>query len=317
MNQKITVFGSYVVDLMSRAPHLPVPGETVMGSMFRMGPGGKGFNQGVAVHKSGGNMVMVTKIGQDVFGQMALDTMAQLGMDASHILISETVQTGTALILVDENTSQNSILVTSGACGSISDTDLRRVAQCISSSRYLLIQLETNVEAMEMAVKIAYDNNVRVVLNPAPVQPIPDELLQKVDIITPNEVEAQILTGVTIDTKSPQLEAQAQKAADYFFAKGVGAVIITLGSKGVFVSDGKRAEIIAVPEVKVVDTTGAGDAFNGGLVTAMAEGKDIFEAAIFANALASISVTRMGTTPSMPTRQEIDQFMEDHPSQTD
>jgi len=314
MKQKITVFGSYVVDLMSRAPHLPVPGETVMGSMFRMGPGGKGFNQGVAVHKSGGDMVMVTKIGRDVFGQLALDTMNQLGMDTTHILISEEIQTGTALILVDENTSQNSILVTSGACGCISEADLRQVEQCISSSRFLLTQLETNVDAIEQVVEIAHKNQVQIILNPAPVRPITDALLQKVDIITPNEVEARILTGVTIDTKSPRLETQAKKAADYFFAKGVGAVIITLGSKGVFVSNGKRAKILTAPKVKVVDTTGAGDAFNGGLVTAMAEGKDIFEAAAFANALASISVTRMGTAPSMPTRQEIDQFIETHSS---
>lgn len=308
MNKKITVFGSYVVDLMSRASHLPLPGETVKGNLFKMGPGGKGFNQGVAAYKSGGDMTMVTKLGDDFFGRLALDTMEALGMATDHIFVSQEYQTGTALIMVDEKTSQNAIMVTSGACGHISMEDMSRVADVIASSRYLLLQLETNLEAITEAIRIAASNGVYVVLNPAPVQPIPDSLLQKVDIITPNEVEAQILTGVEIDTGSPALEDQARAAADFFFSKGVSAVIITLGSKGAYVSDQTRSQLIAAPVVSVLDTTGAGDAFNGGLVTALAEGKDIFEAARFACDLAAISVTRMGTAPAMPTRREIEEF---------
>ena len=307
MQGHITVFGSFVVDLMSRAPHLPVPGETVKGSMFKMGPGGKGFNQGVAAKKAGANMTMVTKLGQDAFGRIALDTMKSLHMDTDKIFLSSQDGTGTALIMVDENTSQNSIMVTSGACGKITPQDISSIEGSIKNSQFLLTQLETNLDAMEAVVSIAYRSGVKVVLNPAPIQPISDDLLKMVYIITPNEVEAEILTGIPVDG-----EENAKKAAQYFFEKGIKNVVITLGKRGVFVADQYRQKIIPVPKVNVIDTTGAGDAFNGGLVTALAEGKDLWEAAKFANALASIAVTRLGTSPAMPYREEIDQFMEEH-----
>ncbi len=307
MGKHITVFGSFVVDLMSRAPHLPVPGETVKGSMFKMGPGGKGFNQGVAAQKSGADMTMVTKLGHDTFGDIAIKTMKELNMDISHILFSDDAETGTALIMVDENTSQNSIMVTPGACSTITEEDVNTFEDTVKNSEYLLTQLETNVNAMEKVVEMACRHGVKVVLNTAPVQPISDEILAKVDIITPNEVEAEILTGIEVSN-----EENAKKVADFFFEKGVKMVVITLGKRGVFVATKQEHRILSVPKVKVLDTTGAGDAFNGALVTALAEGKDIWQACKFANAAASISVTRMGTTPAMPTRAEVDQFLMEH-----
>ena len=305
--QHITVFGSFVVDLMSRAPHLPVPGETVKGSMFRIGPGGKGFNQGVAAKKAGADVTMVTKIRRDTFGNIALNTMKELNMDASHVFLSEKSETGAALIMVDENTSQNAIMVTLGACSEITEEDVDSIEETVKNSGYLLTQLETNVDAVERVVDMAHRYGVTVVLNTAPVQPISDELLKKVDIITPNEVEAEILTGIKVDN-----EGNAQKAAEYFFGKGIKTVVITLGKRGVFVSTAQKHGILPVPKVDVLDTTGAGDAFNGALVASLAEGKDIWEACVFANAAASISVTRLGTTPAMPVRSEIDRFLSEH-----
>ncbi|WRS26309.1 ribokinase [Oscillospiraceae bacterium MB08-C2-2] len=301
MGHKAVVFGSYVVDLMSRAPHLPVPGETVRGSLFKMGPGGKGFNQGVAAHRAGADVTMITKVGKDAFGQMALDTMQNFGMSTEHILVHPTEPTGTALILVDEQTSQNSILVVAGSCGDITSDDIQKLTPVLAGCNFLLTQLETNLDAVEKAVEIAFQSGAKVILNTAPVQPVSAQLLSRVYLITPNEVEAQILTGIEIAD-----EASAEKAAQCFFEQGVENVIITLGSRGAYVDTKDRRGILPVPKVKVLDTTGAGDAFNGGLLTALTEGKDIWEAAEFANRLAALSIQRMGTSVAMPTRAEID-----------
>jgi ribokinase len=301
---KILVFGSFVVDLMSRASHLPVPGETVKGSFFKMGPGGKGFNQGVASHKAGADVTMVTKIGHDTFGQIALDTMKDLGMDTARILYSDIESTGTALILVDENTSQNQIMVVPGACGTITNKEVIFLRDKVKESQFLLIQLETNKDAIENVIDLAYQYGTKVILNPAPVQPISDEVLRKIDYITPNEVEAEILTGIRIDT----IES-ANKAADWFFQKGVKNVVITLGVRGVYVATQQERKMIPAYTVKAVDSTGAGDAFNGGFVTALAEGKSIWDSCKFANALAALSVMKLGTTPSMPYRKDIDEFI--------
>ncbi|WP_349674758.1 ribokinase [Lacrimispora sp.] len=307
MGKKITVFGSFVVDLMGRCPHLPVPGETVKGSLFKMGPGGKGFNQAVAAHKAGGDVTMVTKVGKDAFADLAIETMTRLGMDTKRVFCSEQAETGTALIMVDENTSQNEIAVILGACDTISDEEVESVSDLLDQSDYLLIQLETNVSSVRKVVEIAYDKGVKIILNTAPVQPVSDSILSRVDFITPNEVEASILSGISVTE-----EESAGKAADYFLNKGVKNVLITLGSKGVYIATGKRRGLLPAYQVEAVDTTGAGDAFNGGLAAALAEGKDLWEAAKFANALAAISVQRIGTTPAMPDRSEIDAFIKFH-----
>ena len=230
IGKKVTVFGSFVVDLMGRTPHLPAAGETVKGTVFKMGPGGKGFNQGVAAHKAGADVTMVTKLGQDAFADIALNTMNELHMDTGRVLYSETTETGCALIMVDENSSQNEIVVILGACNTITDQEVDSLEDLVGQSEYLLTQLETNVSSVERIVDIAYRKGVKVILNTAPVQPVSDELLGKIDLITPNEVEAEILTGIRVDS-----EEAADKAADWFFSKGVKNVLITLGQRGVYI----------------------------------------------------------------------------------
>lgn len=307
MGKKILVFGSFVVDLMGRTPHLPAPGETVKGTSFRMGPGGKGFNQAVAAHKSGAEVTMVTKICDDTFGHVMLDTMRSLKMPTEHIIMTTETATGAALISVDETTGQNEIVVITGSCNTITKEEVAGLEPLMAESDYVLTQLETNISAVEGAVALAEKHGAKVILNTAPVQPITDELLSRVELITPNEVEAEILTGIPVVD-----ELAAGKAADWFFKKGVKAVIITLGGRGAFVATRERRELIPAFRVDAVDTTGAGDAFNGGLAAALAEGKDLFAASVFANAVGALSVQKIGTTPAMPAREEIDQFLKKH-----
>ena len=222
-------------------------------------------------------------------------------MPKDFLFYNDDVATGIALIMVDENSSQNEIVIVPGACGTITAEDIKSVEQRICDSAYILLQLEVNQDANEAVAKLAKEHGVRVILNTAPYQPVTDEFLKGCWLVTPNEVEAEEMTGVAVT----DLES-ANRAAKIFFEKGVENVLITLGSRGVYINTGDRAEIIPAFHVKAVDTTGAGDAFNGGLLAALAEGKDIWEAARFASGLAALSVQRIGTTPAMPTREEID-----------
>jgi len=302
MSQKIVILGSFVVDLMGRAPHLPVPGESVKGSMFKMGPGGKGANQCVAAKRSGGDVVIITKVGDDDFGRIGLRNFKDEGIDSKYIFVNTESTTATALILVDEVTGQNQILVNLGALETFQKAEIESASEEIKAASLFLTQLETNIDAIEMAIDIAFNSGVKIVLNPAPIQPIPDHILKKVYILTPNEVEASILTGIDILTTE-----DARAAAHVLLKKGVSNVIITLGDKGSLVVTPETERLIPCLNVKAVDTTGAGDAYNGGLVTALAEGKDIMEAAEFANIVASLSVTKLGTALSMPHRKEIDE----------
>jgi len=303
----VTVFGSFVVDLMARAPHLPVPGETVKSSMFKLGPGGKGFNQGIAAKRAGADVTMVTKLGKDAFAEIALSKLKEENMSTEYIFQTEEFPTGTALIMVDENTSQNQIMVTLSACDTFNDSDIEKVTPLIKKSGFLLTQLETNVDAVEKIVSIAKENEVQVILNPAPIQPIRDELFKNVDIITPNEVEASILTNVEI--KTPE---DALKAAEILMNKGVANVVITLGKMGVLAVTKDKHQLFHNYDVKVLDTTGAGDAFNGGFVTALSEGKNIFDACFFGNVVSNLAVTKLGTSVAMPSREEIDEFIKEN-----
>ncbi len=308
MKQKITVFGSYVADLMGRTPHLPLPGETVKGSIFNMGAGGKGFNQAVAARKVNADVLMVSKIARDSFGQLALDVMDELSMDTSHMIISETTGTGIALIMVDEHTSQNEIVVVPGACGQITLEEVERLAPLIRESAYLLVQFEINMDALERAMEIAREAGVKIVLNPAPYQEVSDELLAMADIVTPNETEAEGLTGICVDS-----EEAAVRAAQVLHGKGINHVVITLGGRGVFVSSEGQQKTLPPFKVDAIDTTGAGDAFNGGLVAGLAEGMDIWQASRFASAVAGLSVTRLGTSKAMPTRDEVEALLSENP----
>lgn len=304
---KVVVFGSFVVDLMARCPHLPVPGETVKGTLFKMGAGGKGFNQGVAAHKAGADVTVITKLGKDSFADVAVNMMDQLGMNKDYLFYSDDVETGIAEILVDENTSQNKIVIVPGACNTITSEEVEGIEKVIKEAEYILLQLEVNQDANDMVADMANRYGCKVIVNTAPYSPLSDEFLSKVYMVTPNEIEAKEITGIHVC----DLET-AKKSAKYFYDKGVKHVIITLGSKGVFVSSDGREEIVPAFKVNALDTTGAGDAFNGGLLTALAEGKSIWEAVKFSHALAAISVQRIGTTPSMPTREEIDAFLMEH-----
>ena len=307
MKQKVTVFGSFVVDLMARTPHLPAPGETVKGSFFKQGAGGKGFNQGIAAHKTGGDVAMITKLGRDSMANIATDAMDDVGMPKDYLFYNDEVATGIALIMVDENTSQNEIVIVSGACATITDADIKKVEERIKESAYLLLQLEVNQDANEKVARLAKENGVRVIVNTAPYQPVTDDFLKGCYLVTPNEVEAEELTGVHVDS----LES-ADRAARVFLDKGVENVLITLGSRGVYVYSNGKSEIVPAYKVNAIDTTGAGDAFNGGLLTALAEGKTLGEAARFANAVAALSVQRIGPPPAMPTRDEVENFLKAH-----
>ena len=304
MGKKVAVFGSFVVDLMARAPHLPKPGETVKGSIFKMGAGGKGFNQGVAAHKSGANVAMITKVGHDTFADVALNVMDDLNLSKEYILYNQDVGTGSAIIMVDEQTSQNKIVIVPGACSTITAQEVDNLRPLLSECAYVLLQLEVNQDANERVVDIANECGCKVILNTAPYQSVSDEFLSKVYMVTPNEFEAEMMTGIPVEDLDT-----AKKAAQVFYDKGVQVVLITLGERGVFISDHGREEIINAFKVDALDTTGAGDAFNGGLLTALSEGKDLWEASRFASALAALSVQKIGTTPAMPAREEVEVFL--------
>ncbi len=306
MNKGIVVFGSFVVDLTSRQEGLPVPGQTLLGSSFSMGAGGKGSNQAVAAHRAGAEVTLVTKVGNDVFAEVALDFYRKENMRCDFILRDRERETGVALIMVDKATAQNQIVVVSGACGNITPGDVQRCRDLITDARILLVQLEINPDALYSVIDLAYSAGVTVVLNPAPAAPIAAEMYRKLDFITPNETETHTLTGVAVRN-----EADAKRAADVLHGKGLKNVVITLGERGAFASDGTRTQLLPGFPVQAVDTTGAGDAFNGGFVTALAEGRSLFDAVRYGNATGALSVTKPGTAPSMPTRVEIDALLAD------
>ena len=303
--KRIVVFGSFVVDLMARAPRHPVAGETVFGSSFRMGPGGKGFNQAVAAYKAGADVQIVTALGKDDFSRVALDTMHALGLSTQSVLVSATEQTGAALIIVDERNGQNEIVVIPGACAAMTADDAEAVRPLLEQSDILLLQLEVGLEAVERAAQIAKAAGSMVILNPAPVRALSEKVYPMLDLIIPNETEAERLTGITVSD-----EVAARKAAQWFEFRGVKRVLITLGERGAFLYDAGECRMIPAYPVNCIDSTGAGDAFCGGLVTGLAEGMCLEQAAQFASAVAALSVQKLGTAPAMPERRQIDRFLE-------
>lgn len=302
---KILVIGSFNVDLTGRTPRFPQPKETIMGTTFQMGPGGKGFNQGVACHKAGGDMMMVAKVGNDAFQNILINTMTDLNMNQDYIFKCDT-STGCALILVDEK-GENEIVVLPGANNEFTKEDIDSLEPLIKDAKYVLLQLEINQDANEQIMDLCVKHDTKVIVNTAPCNPITDEFLSKAYMVTPNEIEAEQLTGIkVIDFES------ASKAANVLKNKGVPNIVITMGSQGAFISSNHIEKMVPAFKVNAIDTTGAGDAFNGGLVAALSKGKDIFEAATFASALAALSVQKHGATTSMPTLEEINKFLEEH-----
>ncbi|MEM1502557.1 ribokinase [Domibacillus sp. 8LH] len=301
---QVTVVGSYVTDVMIRTPHLPAPGETVLGGPFQIGPGGKGGNQATAAARSGSNVMFVTKIGTDIFGQEAVQHFEREGLDIRFMQRSEKEATGTALISVDD-AGENSIVIAPGACGAMSGADVERAEEAIERADLLVLQLEIHFEAIGAAIQKAARCGVPILLNPAPYTAFPMEWLQHVTYVTPNETEARGLTGIAVED-----ESSAQRAADILHEKGASVVMITMGKKGVFLSQGTgKGRQMEGFSVKAIDTTGAGDAFNGGFAHAITSGMNIEEAVQFGQAAAALSVTKAGTAVSMPSSKEIKAFL--------
>ncbi|WP_342433061.1 ribokinase [Neobacillus sp. FSL H8-0543] len=304
---KIVVVGSYVVDLMSRTPHLPKPGETVLGGPFQMGPGGKGGNQATAAARSGSEVTFVTKLGDDLFGRDALRHFNAENINTQYIKVDPNQTTGVALIEVDDQ-SENSIVVALGACGTLTETEVLEVEDKVKEADIALLQLETSIEAIVTTVKLAAKYEVPVILNPAPFQEFPRELLNDVAYITPNETEAYELSGVEVTDEQTALAASKK-----LFGMGVGTVIITMGKQGAFVyTGGEQGKLVSGYKVEAIDTTGAGDAFNGGFAHALSIGKTLDEAITYANAVAALSVTKIGTAPAMPYKHEVEAFLEQY-----
>jgi ribokinase len=299
MKPSIVVVGSSNTDMVVKAHHLPVPGETVLGGRFWMNAGGKGANQAVAAARLGGNVVFIAKTGDDIFGRQALQLFKEEGIDTSHILTDPENPSGVALITVDAK-GENCILVASGANGALKPVDLQQAEHIITNASLILVQLEIPVETVEYVTGLAAKNSIRVVLNPAPACPLSDALLSKISIITPNETEAGMLTGIPVTDKQ-----SAETAARALAAKGIETVIITMGADGALLLHENVVHFFAAPVCQAIDTTAAGDVFNGALAVALAEGKSIREAVPFAISAASISVCRMGAQASAPHRHEL------------
>ncbi len=297
--QKIIVIGSSNVDLTARVRTLPRPGETIGGARLHQANGGKGANQAVAAARLGADVTFLTCLGNDANGEMLSAQFAAEGIDTSKIKFSAT-PTGTALIFVDDN-AENCIAVAPGSNNDLLPADVEGIRDSISGAAYMLLQLEIPMPTVEKAILLADEAGVRTILNPAPMAPLSDGILKHVWLLTPNQTEAHSLTGIAVND-----EEDARKAADALLAKGVGNVIITMGSKGSLVCTPGETTFVSARKVKAVDTTGAGDVYNGALVAALAEGKSLVSAARIATAASAVAVTRMGAQTSAPHRNELE-----------
>ncbi len=288
--------------MVVKSERLPVPGETILGGAFLMAAGGKGANQAVAAARLGGEVVFIGKVGADMFGQKTIELLRNERIDTGDVRLDSEHPSGVALITVDAQ-GENCIVVASGANGNLLPGDV--ALEKIKQAALVVMQLEIPLGTVEYVVAEAAAHGVPVILNPAPARVLPDHLLKQVAILTPNQQEAEMLTGVRIDDWG-----SAERAAAALAGKGVKTVIITMGAEGALLLDQGKFERVAAPVVKAVDTTAAGDVFCGALAVAMMEGRPVKEAVSFACAAAAISVTRMGAQPSAPTRSEVDRFKE-------
>lgn len=299
MNKKIYVIGSSNTDMVVKSEKLPAAGETILGGTFLMNAGGKGANQAVAAAKLGAEVIFVSKVGDDIFGKQAIEGFQKEGINTDFVFTDTENPSGVALILVDAK-GENSIAVASGANGNLQISEVAKAIEQISTNDTVLLQLEIQIPTVEFAIKKCFENGAKVILNPAPAQMLDETVFQYLDIITPNETEAELLTGI----KVTDLET-AKQAVLKFHEKGVKNVIITLGSKGAYLHNSTTNRLITAPVVQAVDTTAAGDVFNGALAVALSEGNDLEQAIDFACKAAAISVTRMGAQASAPLRREV------------
>jgi ribokinase len=306
MGNKVVVVGSSNTDMIIQLDRIPQPGETVIGGEFSTAAGGKGANQAVAAARAGAEVTFVARVGADMFGRQAVERFASDRIDVSHVLEDSSAPSGVALIFVDQH-GENSIAVASGANARLTPADVLAARDAISSAAIMVIQLETPLDTVRAAVELAGSHGVRVLLNPAPAQLLGAEILRHVSVLTPNETEAALLTGIEVSS-----EADAAAAAEKLSSMGVAAILITLGARGAFVFDSDHRELVAGFPVEAVDTTAAGDVFNGALAVALADGSPLVEAVRFANAAAALSVTKLGAQPSAPTRAEIERLLRSH-----
>jgi ribokinase len=303
--QRVTIQGIFAADLTFLTDRIPGWGETVLGQECRVGPGGKGSNQAVAVARLGAEAVFVTKLGRDMFGDMARRTYAAEGVSDRHIHESPEQATGAAVIVVDPGRGENAIVVAPGASNELTLAEVETAAADIAASAVFLTQFELKLPVVERGMRIAAKHGVKVVLNPAPAVPVATSIYRLADHLTPNESEARALSGLRVDSID-----NAARAADFFLGHGARNVVITLGARGALVKNAKLCEHVPAFEVgPVVDTTGAGDAFNGGFAVALAEGADPVAAARFGCAAAGLAVTRLGTAPAMPSRAEVEALL--------
>jgi len=297
--KKIIVVGSTNMDMVVKTSYIPEPGETVLGGTFFMNPGGKGANQAVAGARLGGDVIFVSKMGNDVFGKQAFRLYDEEGIDTGFIVSDDELPSGVALITVDDN-GQNSIVVAPGANAALGAAEVERALRNISNKHIVLLQLEIPMETVHFVVRHAAEKGALVILNPAPAASLSPDLLQFVDLITPNETEASILSGI----KVTNLET-AKQAAQIIRNLGVKNVVVTMGELGALLLEDKIFYEVGTPSVQPVDTTAAGDVFNGALAVALSEGKNLEAAVSFACIAASISVTKMGAQSSIPYRNEL------------
>lgn len=299
MNKKIVVVGSSNTDMILQMKRIPKPGETILGGQFSTAAGGKGANQAVAAARAGGDVTFIARVGDDMFGKQAVEGFRRDGIHTDFIITDPGKPSGVALIFVAED-GQNSIGVASGANAELSVDDIQKARAVIASSDILLMQLETPLETVQTAATIAAEKNICVILNPAPAQPLSDEILKNVSILTPNETETQLLTGIEVTDA-----ATAERAAKSLQQRGVKTVIITMGAAGAYVYSTEFKGMIPTFPVKAVDTTAAGDVFNGALAVAFAESHNLQSSVRFANAAAALSVTRLGAQTSAPKWNQI------------
>ncbi len=305
MAGEIVVVGSSNTDMILQMDHIPRPGETVLGGRFTMAAGGKGANQAVAAARAGGRVTFLARVGDDVFGRQAVAGFARDGINVDFILQDREASSGVALIFVAEG-GENSIGVASGANGRLSPADVDATAARIAAANVLVMQLETPIETVRRAAETAAGQGVCVILNPAPARALADDLLQHVTVLTPNEHEAERLTGIEVADVDG-----AARAAAALQASGIETVIVTLGARGVFVASGEFTGAVPAFPVEPVDTTAAGDVFNGALAVLLAENQPLLSAVRFASAAAALSVTRLGAQPSAPRRRDIEALLKD------
>jgi len=295
----ITVIGSSNTDMVIKTSRLPLPGETILGGDFLMNPGGKGANQAVAAARLNGRVTLVAKTGKDVFGQEAKELFQAENLNTEFLFSDEDTPSGIALITVNEQ-GENCIVVAPGANARLGRKDIDMAAKAVREAEIILMQLEIPLDTVIYATEMAVAAGRKVILNPAPAQPLPLSLFSKIYLITPNETEAELLTGIPVKDQT-----SAIAAARALLSMGVKVVVMTLGSKGALLVTDSLCELIPVTAVQVVDTTAAGDCFNGAIAVALCEGFGLMEAISFANKAAAISVSRMGAQASAPFRSEI------------